>query len=205
MTTGRGSDPVAQCRSWAPISTTSALDFSNSTVARRTVQTLIGSYVALSTSTRPPLQRPEPSEVSPCRRSLSGTDPNGPGGTAVPTWRILAVRPGGSACRRAARRGRKRPQDAHQVGMLAQAVDGRGDIRIGRRALEVEEEHVLPEPAPQRPRLDAREVDRPAGELVQAGDQPARAARARAPEDQRGLRGAVARGGHVFGPVSQPG
>ena len=43
----------------------------------------------------------------------------------------------------AARGRRKRAQDAHQVGVLAQAVDRRGDRRIGRRALEVEEEHVL--------------------------------------------------------------
>src|SRR5919199_6473462 len=85
ITTGRGSEPVAQCSSCAPISTTSALDLSNSTVARRTVQTLMGSYVALSTSTRPPLQRLlEPSESGPCRGwSPNGTDPSGPGGTAV--------------------------------------------------------------------------------------------------------------------------
>src|SRR3954454_5349116 len=85
MTTGRGSEPVAQCRSCVPISTTSALDFSNSTVARRTVHTLMGSYVALSTSTRPPLQRLwEPSESGPYRGwSPSGTDPSGPGGTAL--------------------------------------------------------------------------------------------------------------------------
>src|SRR5947209_19487191 len=95
MTTGRGSEPVAQCRSCWPISTTSALDFSSSTVARRTVHTLIGSYVALSTSTRPPLQRlDEPSESGPCRRwSRGGTDPSGPGGTAVATERSVAAVP----------------------------------------------------------------------------------------------------------------
>src|ERR671921_1352420 len=83
ITTGFVIDPFAQCRSCWPISTTSAFDLRSSTVARRTVQTLIGSYVALSTSTRPPDQRPEPSVPDPCRRrSDSGTDPTGAGGTA---------------------------------------------------------------------------------------------------------------------------
>src|SRR3954471_17639514 len=93
MTTGRGSEPVAQCSSCVPISTTSALSLSRSTVARRTVQTLIGSYVALRTSTRPPLQRlPEPSASGPCRGwSPGGTDPSGPGGTAVATIRSVAA------------------------------------------------------------------------------------------------------------------
>src|SRR3954454_9062935 len=128
MTTGRGSEPVAQCRSCAPISTTSALDFSNRIVARRTVHTLMGSYVALSTSTRPPLQRPEPSEFGPCRRwSASGTDPGGPGGTAVPTVRILAARSGDSG----PRGGRERAEDPHQVGGAAQARHGVGDLGIG--------------------------------------------------------------------------
>src|SRR5918997_1428995 len=84
MTTGRGSEPLTQCSSWAPISTISALLLSSSTVARRTVQTLIGSYGALRTSTRPPDQRPRSSETGPCRRwSLGGTDPSGAGGTAA--------------------------------------------------------------------------------------------------------------------------
>src|ERR687893_1186089 len=84
MTTGRGSEPLAQCRSRVPISTISALLLSSSTVARRTVQTLIGSYVAFRTSTRPPDQRPAPSALDPCRWwSTSGTDPIGAGGTAV--------------------------------------------------------------------------------------------------------------------------
>src|SRR5215208_5369334 len=84
MTTGRGSEPDAQCRSRLPISMTSALLLSSSTVARRTVQTLIGSYVALRTSTRPPDQRPLPSAAGPCRgESFGGTDPSGAGGTAA--------------------------------------------------------------------------------------------------------------------------
>src|SRR5918995_3649941 len=84
MTTGRGSEPVAQWRSRVPISMTSALLLSRSTVARRTVQTLIGSYVAFRTSTRPPDQRPQPSAAGPCRwEALGGTDPSGAGGTAA--------------------------------------------------------------------------------------------------------------------------
>src|SRR5918995_4316811 len=84
MTTGRGNEPVAQCRSREPTSITSALLLSSSTVARRTVHTLIGSYVALRTSTRPPDQRPQPSDSGPCRwESLGGTDPSGAGGTAA--------------------------------------------------------------------------------------------------------------------------
>src|SRR4029078_8240813 len=84
ITTGRGSEPVAQCRSRVPTSTTSALLLSSSTVARRTVQTLIGSNVPLRTSTRPPDQRPQPSASGPCRwESLGGTDPSGAGGTAA--------------------------------------------------------------------------------------------------------------------------
>src|ERR671910_1512065 len=84
MTTGRGNEPDAQCRSRVPTSITSALLLSSRTVARRTVQTLIGSYVALRTSTRPPDQRPQPSASGPCRwESLRGTDPSGAGGTAA--------------------------------------------------------------------------------------------------------------------------
>src|SRR5215218_603303 len=84
MTTGLLIEPHAQCRSCEPISITSALALGGSTGARRTVQTLMGSYVALSTRTRPPDQRPEPSALDPCRRwSTSGTDPDGAGGTAV--------------------------------------------------------------------------------------------------------------------------
>src|SRR5919107_672791 len=99
MTTGRGSEPFAQCRSRVPISTISALLLSSSTVARRTVHTLIGSYVAFRTSTRPPDQRPEPSEPGPCRWwTGGGTDPSGAGGTAAVAIVRLSVaeRPAGT-------------------------------------------------------------------------------------------------------------
>src|SRR3712207_2655669 len=84
MTTGRGSEPVAQCSDAVDSSMTSAFALSSSTVARRTVHTLIGSYVALRTSTRPPDQRPMPSVPGPCRWwSSRGTDPSGTGALAV--------------------------------------------------------------------------------------------------------------------------
>src|SRR3954471_13344774 len=84
VTTRGGHDPFTQWRSLAPISRTSAFSLSSRTVARRTVHTLIGSYVALRTSTRPPDQRPQPSDSGPCRwESIGGTDPSGAGGTAA--------------------------------------------------------------------------------------------------------------------------
>src|SRR5689334_22422194 len=55
MTTGRGMVNVSAWRSRSCRSTISARSLSTSTVARRTVQTFIGSNVALRTSTRPPV------------------------------------------------------------------------------------------------------------------------------------------------------
>src|SRR5918997_171522 len=155
MTTGLGSEPVAQCRSVAPISMTSAFSLSRSTVARRTVQTLIGSYVALRTSTRPPDQRPEPSELDPCRWwSASGTDPIGAGGTAVAiAGRSVVGATGGSGG------DPERAEHADRLAAPAQPRDGGGDIGIRSRALEVAEEHVVAEAHAPRTRLDAGEVD----------------------------------------------
>src|SRR3954468_21712666 len=65
MTTGRDIEARSERSSHVAWSTTSALAFNNSTTARRTVQTLIGSYDALRTSTRPP---------SPPRRRCSSGD-----------------------------------------------------------------------------------------------------------------------------------
>src|SRR5438270_3717847 len=65
MTTGRAIVLVAEWSSQSPRSMISAFSLSNSTTARRTVHTLIGSYVALRTSTRP-TSRP--------RRRCSGGD-----------------------------------------------------------------------------------------------------------------------------------
>src|SRR3954469_21017803 len=174
---------------------TSAFSLRSRTVARRTVQTLIGSYVALRTSTRPPDQRPEPSESDPCRRGpSSGTDPSGAGGTPIagrsvakgtagfPRFgrrpALLAVglpstdgvgRLQGSSGRR-----RERTEDANGLAVAAQRLDRPGHAGVGRVAGETEEEHVGPGAAPPRPRLDPREVDRPLGELAQAGHKPTR-------------------------------
>src|SRR3954471_6610662 len=149
MTTGFVIEPFAQCRSCWPISTTSAFAFSNSTVARRTVQTLIGSYVALRTSTRPPDQRPEPSGSDPCRRwSSSGTDPSGAGGTPIAGrsvakvstgtcrfWRHRAVpgrlEPGGGEGGRAGPRATV-PRSERRCGDLGGPVCGCGSHGPGR-------------------------------------------------------------------------
>src|SRR5919106_538330 len=131
MTTGFVIEPRAQCRSWVPISMTSAFSLSSSTVARRTVHTLIGSYVALSTSTRPPDQRPEPSGFDPCRlRSTSGTDPTGAGGTAV----AIAGRSVDGAGAASARCG-EGAEHANGLAMPLQAGDRGRDRGVRSRAL----------------------------------------------------------------------
>src|SRR5579884_4210323 len=53
MTTGRWSEVLAECSSQSACSITSAFSLSRRTTARLTVHTLIGSYVAFNTSTRP--------------------------------------------------------------------------------------------------------------------------------------------------------
>src|SRR5215212_328592 len=57
ITTGRGTVRLSEWSAHSPCSMTSARSFSTSTVARRTVHTLIGSYEAFSTSTRPVVLR----------------------------------------------------------------------------------------------------------------------------------------------------
>src|SRR5688500_14870308 len=130
MTTGLVMEPRAQWRSCGPISMTSAFSLSRSTVARRTVQTLIGSYVALSTSTRPPDQRPEPSAVDPCRRwSTSGTDPAGAGGTAVAiAGRSVEGEAGDSPVVR------EGAEHAHRLAVSPQGGDRGGDVRVRSRS-----------------------------------------------------------------------
>ena len=173
ITSGLASEPVAQCSVWLPTSMTSAFSLSSSTVARRTVQTLIGSYVALSTSTRPPDQRPRPSASGPCRGwSPSGTDPSGPGGTAVAILRA-SVAYGG--------RLRERPEHAHGLGVGAQRLDRLGDRGRRRRGRRGRRRTCRAEALAARPRLDARQVDAAEGELRQAAHEPARRGRRRRP------------------------
>src|SRR5688572_3337180 len=57
MTSGRGNVRLSEWSAHSPCSRISARSFSTRTVARRTVHTLIGSYEALSTSTRPLVPR----------------------------------------------------------------------------------------------------------------------------------------------------
>ena len=54
ITAGRFIVVLAECSCHSECSMTSAFSLSSSTTARRTVHTLIGSYVAFNTSTRPP-------------------------------------------------------------------------------------------------------------------------------------------------------
>src|SRR5437764_12673077 len=83
MTTGLASVELSECRWVGPRSSSSALSLSSSTTARRTVQTLIGSYVALRTSTRPPIAV-EGDDAGPCRWCAEhDTDPTGAGGTVL--------------------------------------------------------------------------------------------------------------------------
>src|SRR5215208_1930794 len=148
ITTGRGSEPVAQCRSREPISITSALLLSSSTVARRTVQTLIGSNVALRTSTRPPDQRPQPSVSGPCRwESLGGTDPSGAGGTAA-----VAIA--------------RRSVDQHSPEARSLARDAPGSSPRGFRP---QGEHPLREPGPLG-RRSPPSVERDGADLAREGD-----------------------------------
>src|SRR5256885_13027532 len=83
MTAGREMVELAECSSHSACSIISAFSLSRSTTARRTVQTLIGSYVAFNTSTRP-TARP--------RRwcSRCGADPNGSGVTEAAIGLVLA-------------------------------------------------------------------------------------------------------------------
>src|SRR4051794_17237745 len=73
MTIGFGRLVCSERRLHVERSTSSAFSFSSRTAARRTVHTLMGSYVALRTSTRPP-SRPRR------RCSASDVDPTGAGG-----------------------------------------------------------------------------------------------------------------------------
>src|SRR5215207_7869428 len=77
MTTGRGIAVCSERSSYVACSRISALALRRRTAARRTEHTLIGSYVALRTSTRP--------ASGPRRRcSWTGADDRGPGGVWLP-------------------------------------------------------------------------------------------------------------------------
>src|SRR5437588_3062328 len=158
ITTGLWIDRLTDRSSHSLCSITSAFSFSNSTTARRTVQTLIGSKVALRTSTRPPSR--------PRRWCSSGdADPTGVG-VVVPMAGASVARAypvsGNDSCAL----GRwKRAQYAHHLDVLAQPGESLGDMLLGVAPLEIQEEHVVPEPLLARPRFYPREVHPAGGEL----------------------------------------
>src|SRR5436305_3350979 len=173
MTTGRGIVVVSAWRSQVARSSSSAFSLSSRTTARRTEQTLMGSNVALRTSTRPTPSSP--------RRgcSESGVDDTGPGGLDCMAVgkRIAGVRGALCSCRVG-------PEGPYLLAMRGQAGD-----RVGHRAvvvapLEVDEEHVAAQPLLAWARLDLRQVHAAEGELRQAAHEPAGLAGADAPEDQ---------------------
>src|SRR4029077_350230 len=66
-----------------PRSSITAFSLSSSTTARRTVHTLIGSWAASRTRTRPPIAEVG-DDAGPCRGCIVGdTDPTGSGGTVL--------------------------------------------------------------------------------------------------------------------------
>src|SRR5215204_5349346 len=180
MTIGRERLMVSACSRQSACSTTSAFSLSRSTTARRTVHTLIGSYVALRTSTRPP--------ADPRRWcSVGGADPGRSGGvaTAISGRSVAATRE--AAGRRERLRGGVGAEDPHVLGVPAQALQGLGDGPLCVAALEVDEEEVPAEALLARPGLDLGQIDPAEGELRQAAHEPAGLLGADAPEDDRRL------------------
>src|SRR6185312_15821169 len=177
MTTGRAIVEVAECSSHSARSIISALSLSSRTTARRTVHTLIGSYVAFNTSTRP-TARP--------RRWCSGcgADPNGSGVTDVAIGCSLRRSLPGAAldlCRRVG------AQDLEPLHVPTEPGQCSGHRAVALVALHVDEEHVAAQALLAGSRLDPREVDAALGKLRQARHQPAGRLRAHAPEHHRGL------------------
>ena len=78
--------------------------------------------------------------------------------------------------------------------MTAQPVDRRGHLRVLLGAVQVAEEHVVPEPHPPRPRLDPGEVHAARGQLGQAVHEPARRGRRRPRKQAPSARRAAATG-----------
>src|SRR5918994_6769152 len=187
-----------------PRSTTSAFAFSTRTAARRTVHTLIGSYVGLRTRTRlvpgpcPPVAEPRPA------------------GVRIPWVRVACLLMMGRILTRGRTGPARNPDGLHRVAaqhpdrlrLDAQRLDRRGDDRILGRALEVEEEHVAAQAAAPGARLDPSQVDAAARELEQRLDQRPRVVLAKRREHQSGAPRAAAGGAGVRGgaaPQARPG
>ena len=179
-----------------PCSSSSAFSLSSSTTARRTVQTLIGSYVAFRTSTRPPIA--VVGDVLGPRRwcSEGGTDPAGSGGTVLS---ILAPQCSGGAvislrCGTAARQsgggacGSVGAEHAHLLAQPPQPVDGLGHRRV-RRASRAGRRRTCSCPRRSRRGRDSicvRLISLRANTSRQRTSQPGRSAPG-PPEDERGL------------------
>src|SRR5579862_6905978 len=76
--------------------------------------------------------------------------------------------------------------------------------RITLCSLQVEEEHVPPQPLLARSRFDPGQVHPAVGELAEAADQPPRRVGPDPPEDDRGLEGALRSPGPARPPPGQP-
>src|SRR4051794_39595511 len=155
MTIGRGMVVDSAWRSQVARSSSSAFALSRRTTARRTEQTLIGSYVAFRTSTRPLPSRP--------RRgcSESGVDDTGPGGDCMTVRGSIPGVP-------VHLRRWIRAKAAHLLAVRREPADRFGDRCVAVAALQVGEEHVAPEPLFARARLDLGQVDPAESELRQA-------------------------------------
>src|SRR5215213_11152304 len=82
---------------------------------------------------------------------------------------------------------RVRTENAQLLDLAAERVERLADAGVGGASLEIDEEHVVAERGPPRPRLDARQVHAAIGELAQRMHQPTRRLVATTPEHQRGL------------------
>ena len=183
ITTGRGSVRLSAWSAQSPCSRTSARSFRTSTAARRTVQTLIGSNEALSTSTRPDdVPRCQAGRRRAARRVGPGSEsPASADGTFALHChgaRQCSQARGPPDTSRAPAAPRRAPRSASSASPTGASAGA---------ALEVGEEHVVAEPHPPRPRLDLRQVHVAVRELAQHLHEPARRLVADAPEDDRGL------------------
>ena len=185
ITTGRGSVVCSECSSHDACSSTSAFSLSRSTTARRTVQTLIGSKVALRTSTRPAVTLPR----GRCSAGRRGPDV----ALVAPSWPPWRARGSaavgyGRAASRARRPGRSRATRTLLAVRAAAPSTASATARARRRG-----------PRGRRRRCSARAAAGAAatrsasrftprnGELRQAAHEPAGRPVAGAPEDHRRL------------------
>src|SRR3954469_1755310 len=184
MTIGRGRVSDSAWSAQSACSRISARSLRIRTVARRTVQTLIGSKEALSTSTRP-------DEVPRCSVRRPGSARTGTGTVSPASRGRISAR---TATVRASVAGAwpvlgswiraEHPDRFHPLAQRRQRLVDRGPAD---GALQVGEEHVVPQPHAAGPRLDLGQVDPPVGELAQDRDEGAGRLVVKPPEDDRAL------------------